>query len=73
MDHHEASTRERRRVLALIALAVVCCKAPEDLSDSTNVTGSPRDRNACTGALYRCTNIPQSPYEFSRIFAGFTG
>jgi hypothetical protein len=32
-----------------------------------------RDRNACTGALYRCTNIPQSPYEFSRIFAGYTG
>jgi hypothetical protein len=32
-----------------------------------------RDRNACTGALYRCTNIAQSPYEFSRIFAGFTG
>jgi len=32
-----------------------------------------RDRNACNGALYRCTNIPQSPYEFSRIFAGYTG
>jgi hypothetical protein len=32
-----------------------------------------RDRNACIGALYRCTNIPQSPYEFSRIFAGYTG
>ena len=32
-----------------------------------------RDRNACTGALFRCTNIPQAPYEFSRIFAGYTG
>lgn len=32
-----------------------------------------RDRNACTGALYQCTNIAQSPYEFSRIFAGYTG
>jgi chitinase len=32
-----------------------------------------RDRNACTGALYKCTNIPQQPYEFSRIFAGYTG
>jgi len=32
-----------------------------------------RDRNACTGALYRCTNIAQQPYEFSRIFAGYTG
>jgi chitinase len=32
-----------------------------------------RDRNACTGALYRCTNIPQQPYEFSRTFAGYTG
>lgn len=32
-----------------------------------------RDRNACSGALYMCTNIPQSPYEFSKIFAGFTG
>jgi hypothetical protein len=32
-----------------------------------------RDRNACTGALYQCTNVAQQPYEFSRIFAGFTG
>jgi hypothetical protein len=32
-----------------------------------------RDRNACTGALYMCTNIPQSPYDFSRIFAPYTG
>ncbi|MEV4299426.1 hypothetical protein [Microbispora rosea] len=28
------------------------------------------DRNACTGA---CTDIPQSPYEFSKIFASYTG
>ncbi|MFJ4783799.1 cellulose binding domain-containing protein [Streptomyces sp. NPDC088794] len=32
-----------------------------------------RDRNACTGALYMCTNIAQSPYEFAKIFAGYTG
>jgi hypothetical protein len=32
-----------------------------------------RDRNACTGALFMCTNIAQQPYEFSKIFAGFTG
>jgi hypothetical protein len=32
-----------------------------------------RDRNACTGALYQCTNIPQSPYEFAKIFAAYTG
>lgn len=32
-----------------------------------------RDANACTGALYRCTNVPQSPYEFARVFAGYTG
>jgi Cellulose binding domain/Glycosyl hydrolases family 18 len=32
-----------------------------------------RDRNACTGALFQCTNIPQTPFEFSKIFAGFTG
>jgi Cellulose binding domain/Glycosyl hydrolases family 18 len=32
-----------------------------------------RDRNACNGALYQCTNVPQSPYEFSKIFAGYTG
>lgn len=34
---------------------------------------STRDRNACTGALYRCTNIPQSPYEFGKIFASYGG
>jgi hypothetical protein len=32
-----------------------------------------RDRNACTGALFQCTNVPQQPFEFSRIFAGFHG
>jgi hypothetical protein len=32
-----------------------------------------RDRNACTGALYKCTNIKQKPYEFSKIFAGYHG
>ncbi|GAA2355817.1 cellulose binding domain-containing protein [Dactylosporangium salmoneum] len=32
-----------------------------------------RDRNACNGALYMCTNVPQTPYEFSKIFAGYTG
>ena len=32
-----------------------------------------RDKNACTGALFQCTNISQTPLEFSKIFAGFTG
>jgi hypothetical protein len=32
-----------------------------------------RDKNACTGPLFQCTNVSQSPFEFSRIFAGFTG
>ena len=32
-----------------------------------------RDKNACNGALFQCTNIAQSPFEFSKIFAGFTG
>jgi hypothetical protein len=32
-----------------------------------------RDRNACNGALYMCTNVPQSPYEFSKIFAAYNG
>jgi hypothetical protein len=31
-----------------------------------------RDRNACNGALYKCTNIPQQPYEFSKIFGAYT-
>ncbi|MGX6603955.1 cellulose binding domain-containing protein [Micromonosporaceae bacterium Da 78-11] len=32
-----------------------------------------RDKNACNGALFQCTNVTQSPLEFSKIFAGFTG
>jgi hypothetical protein len=32
-----------------------------------------RDKNACTGALFQCTNVSQSPFEFSKIFAGFQG
>jgi hypothetical protein len=30
-----------------------------------------RDRNACTGPLFQCTNVPQSPFEFARIFGAF--
>lgn len=32
-----------------------------------------RDKNACNGALFQCTNVPQQPFEFSKIFAGFRG
>jgi hypothetical protein len=32
-----------------------------------------RDRNACNGSLTNCTNVPQTPYQFSQIFAGYTG
>lgn len=32
-----------------------------------------RDRNACTGHLSLCTNVPQSPYEFSRIVGAYQG
>ncbi|TQF01734.1 cellulose-binding protein [Kitasatospora acidiphila] len=32
-----------------------------------------RDGNACTGALFKCTNIPQTPYQFSKLWAGYTG
>ncbi|MEU8237394.1 cellulose binding domain-containing protein [Actinoplanes missouriensis] len=32
-----------------------------------------RDRNACSGALFQCTNVSQTAFEFSKIFAGFTG
>ena len=32
-----------------------------------------RDRNACHGALYKCTNVTQKPYDFSKIFARYTG
>ncbi|HWD04438.1 MAG TPA: chitinase [Amycolatopsis sp.] len=32
-----------------------------------------RDANACTGSLSTCTNVSQQPYEFSKIFSGYTG
>ncbi|MFE2886953.1 cellulose binding domain-containing protein [Streptomyces sp. NPDC059272] len=32
-----------------------------------------RDGNACTGGLSECTNIPQTPYQFSKLFATYTG
>ena len=32
-----------------------------------------RDKNACNGALFQCTNVSQTAFEFSKIFAGFTG
>jgi hypothetical protein len=32
-----------------------------------------RDGNACTGSLSKCTNIPQSPYEFSKLIAPYQG
>ena len=32
-----------------------------------------RDANACNGGLSQCTNVTQTPYQFSKLFAGFTG
>ena len=32
-----------------------------------------RDGNACTGGLNECTNITQTPYQFSKLFATYTG
>ncbi|WP_344443141.1 glycoside hydrolase family 18 protein [Kitasatospora nipponensis] len=32
-----------------------------------------RDGNACTGSLFKCTNIAQTPYQFSKMWAGYTG
>ncbi|MHA6758456.1 glycoside hydrolase family 18 protein [Streptacidiphilus sp. PAMC 29251] len=32
-----------------------------------------RDGNACNGSLNDCTNITQTPYQFSKLFAGFAG
>ncbi|GIF11305.1 cellulose binding domain-containing protein [Actinoplanes teichomyceticus] len=32
-----------------------------------------RDKNACNGALFQCTNVSQTAFEFSKIFAGFKG
>lgn len=32
-----------------------------------------RDANACTGGLSQCTNIAQTPYQFSKMFAAYTG
>jgi hypothetical protein len=32
-----------------------------------------RDGNACTGSLSKCTDILQSPYEFSKLIAPYQG
>ncbi|GAA1983167.1 cellulose binding domain-containing protein [Catenulispora subtropica] len=32
-----------------------------------------RDGNACTGSLSKCTDIPQAPYEFSKMIAPYQG
>ncbi|WP_371477397.1 cellulose binding domain-containing protein [Kitasatospora sp. NBC_00315] len=32
-----------------------------------------RDANACTGGLSKCTNVTQTPYQFSKLFAAFNG
>ncbi|MYS22819.1 Fibronectin type III domain-containing protein [Streptomyces sp. DvalAA-14] len=32
-----------------------------------------RDGNACNGSLNDCTNIPQTPYQFSKLFATYAG
>ena len=32
-----------------------------------------RDANACNGGLSQCTNVTQTPYQFSKLFAAFTG
>ena len=32
-----------------------------------------RDANACNGALFQCTNVPQKAFDFAKVFAGFRG
>jgi hypothetical protein len=32
-----------------------------------------RDGNACTGSLSKCTDITQTPYEFSKMIAPYQG
>ena len=32
-----------------------------------------RDANACNGGLSQCTDVTQTPYQFSKLFAAFTG
>lgn len=32
-----------------------------------------RDRNARTGSLVDCADVPQTAYQFSKTFAGYTG
>jgi hypothetical protein len=32
-----------------------------------------RDGNACTGSLSDCTDVTQTPYEFSEIIAPYQG
>ncbi|MFI9386187.1 chitinase [Kutzneria sp. NPDC052558] len=32
-----------------------------------------RDANACNGALFQCTNVPQKAFDFAKVFAGFKG
>jgi chitinase len=32
-----------------------------------------RDANACNGALFQCTNVPQQAFDFAKVFAGFKG
>ncbi|WP_051967557.1 chitinase [Kitasatospora mediocidica] len=32
-----------------------------------------RDAAACTGAIYKCTNVTQAPFDYAKIFAQYTG
>ena len=43
------------------------------VNDSGNEIFYQKDATACNGALYKCTNVPQQPYEFGKIFRGYTG
>jgi hypothetical protein len=43
------------------------------VNDSQNEIFLQKDARACTGALYKCTNVTQQPYEFAGIFAGYNG
>ncbi len=45
----------------------------EPCRDARVLGDDPRSQRCQPRALYMCTNIAQQPYEFSRIFAGYTG
>ena len=70
--HSDVSGRSPARPMSL-SLKLLLTFAQQEHLGELAFWDLTRDGNACTGSLSKCTDITQTPYEFSKMIAPYQG